>query len=60
MEAKIKTDNELKEEINTLSDKMELQKRERTDLTKNINSIKKQIIVLEERLLNNTQYELYK
>ena len=59
MEAKIKTIPELQIEANQLIDKLDLMKRQRTDLSQNINQTKKQIKILEERILNNTQYELY-
>ena len=59
MDAKIKTITELQTEANQLIDKLDLMKRQRTELSQNINQTKKQIKVLEERILNNTQYELY-
>ena len=59
MEVKIKTIQELQVEVNILSEKLELMARERTNLTQNINKTRKSIAVLEERILNNTQYELY-
>jgi len=59
MDAKIKTITELQTEANQLIDKLDLMKRQRTELSQNINQTKKQIKILEERILNNTQYELY-
>tara|TARA_R110000824_G_scaffold372883_1_gene563077 strand:+ start:52 stop:234 length:183 start_codon:yes stop_codon:yes gene_type:complete len=59
MDAKIKTIAELQIEANQLIDKLDLMKRQRTELSQNINQTKKQIKILEERILNNTQYELY-
>tara|TARA_R110001599_G_scaffold18326_1_gene71808 strand:- start:3066 stop:3248 length:183 start_codon:yes stop_codon:yes gene_type:complete len=60
MEAKIKTISELQIEANQLIDKLDLMKRQRTDLSQSISQTRKQIAILEERILNNTQYELYK
>ena len=60
MEAKIKTIAELQIEANQLIDKLDLMKRQRTDLSQSISQTRKQIAILEERILNNTQYELYK
>ena len=57
--SKIKTVEELQTEVNELKTRMDLMKRERTQLSQNINSHKKQIEALEELILNNNQYEMF-
>jgi len=57
--SKIRNIHDLQRDVNELKKREDIYRRERTALSKNINSIKKQIIKLEEEILNNNQYELY-
>ena len=56
---KKRTTEDLLSEINKLESIQDLKKRERTALSKDINSRKKQIFLLEELVKTNNQYELY-
>ncbi len=57
--SKIRSIQDLQRDVNELKKREDIYRRERTALSKNINSIKKQILKLEEEILNNNQYELY-
>ena len=57
--SKIRSIQDLHSDVNELKKREDIYRMERTALSKNINSIKKQILKLEEEILNNNQYELY-
>jgi predicted site-specific integrase-resolvase len=55
----IRTERDLQNDVNELKDREEKMCRERTILTQSINTHRKQIVKLEEMILDNNQYELY-
>jgi len=56
---KIRSVKDLQKDVNTLKTKEELMCRERTSLSQNINSARKQILILEELILDNNQFEMF-
>lgn len=54
----LKTNKELQSDINKLKDSQDNEKRARTELSVTINIRAKRILELEQRLLNNAQYEI--
>ncbi len=55
----IRSVEELQRDVNILKEKVELMKRERTALSKNINSSNKQIEKLEQMIIDNNQFEMF-
>lgn len=55
----IKSKDDLQRDVNELKGREERMCRERTELSKSINSHRKQIEKLEEMIRDNNQYELY-
>lgn len=58
MESQIKTNAEISKDIQELNTKIDYKARERTNLTKSINKMRKQVSTLEELLDNNNQYQI--
>ena len=56
-ESKTYTQEEIESNINKLSDNIELLKKERTEISQNINSLKKQVVYWEDMQLN--QYKMF-
>jgi len=58
-EPKIRSVEDLQKDVDSLKKNEELMCRQRTTLSQNINSTRKQIAKLEEMILNNNQYEMF-